>query len=935
MGGEGGTGGQEEPPCPEQWTLSFGDTEDAYEDGGVSFAVLGQPLRLAIESEGPLPTTARAEFLSLGKPPVLLETDASELAATYTPEALGTIHVRVRLHCDESVTEKDLNQFVVLDRERAIFFDPEEGDDYFGDGTIASPYRSPFIYLDRIVPETVRRHLYVRSSESHVHGSLEINTDPDRPHGPELITLIGGYGRDPNWTRGVDESPTKFLNSVERAHPFIVGAFLPGSVLVDGIWFEGFDIRCSPLATANLRLLNSVFFESAIDNDCGITANNVFFGSYATAVTGLHNLHVGTWERLFSGVALFGDKGSVYLVDEGAPPTELRRYGVWGNALYGPDPEAEGRRRLNAYELHAAPRQPNLWTDEPCLESVDAEHLRFRPRAAEECRIWGPFPQPDDPLERYALDFDRAGDRRLGTWRTKGPWEPDDLDGDGVPNHLDGCPLDASQSPPYGHCPTPYPVARLDVSNPKPVIGEEVRVELLSTGGKPITWAVEQTGGFHAEVARESTTAFVIRPLVPGGASFRFDGEDRTGRRLSLTTRLEALPPGRHIYVLPRELSDGDGTPEAPRNEWPDTSDASEDRPISVLVGPGSIPAPVRTPSRGWLPPHVRVYGGYARDPSGAWSRMGFIFGGTKLLPVDGPLTVEAGSANAEASTRVIDGVDLSHVWPSSPTLVIEGGPLVVSRSRLVSQNEVFSAAMNGPAVAVHGDARNVVFAGNQFSIANPLDGLPGMPPQSADDTPAVILGDGAAPSFFFNDFWRPPTITEPGAVAAAFRTEGAAGGRFVGNRLFWEPRAPHEEEGDVAFFDLQGGLAGFRPEMVFGNSIAPGARAHPASDGAGGWLDWDQVAASATEQPGEAAPNRIAAGCTSPRTFEPPYFDPPGGDCLEGAGNGAALLDAIEAAMSEEIPVGLTIDRYGEKRPADGAHIGSLQWQFPPWLAR
>src|SRR5690606_9833260 len=157
---------------------------------GVSFAVLGQPLRLAIESEGPLPTTARAEFLSLGKPPVLLETDASELAATYTPEALGTIHVRVRLHCDESVTEKDLNQFVVLDRERAIFFDPEEGDDYFGDGTIASPYRSPFIYLDRIVPETVRRHLYVRSSESHVHGSLEINTDPDRPHGPELITLI-------------------------------------------------------------------------------------------------------------------------------------------------------------------------------------------------------------------------------------------------------------------------------------------------------------------------------------------------------------------------------------------------------------------------------------------------------------------------------------------------------------------------------------------------------------------------------------------------------------------------------------------------------------------------------------------------------------------------------------------------------------------------
>lgn len=855
---------------------------------------------MQIESEDPIPVRAEARFRSIGRPPVLVEEEG--LSATYLASSLGTAHIQVEFSCDGETSRQELKHFVLFDREKAVFFDPIEGSNYNNKGTIDSPYKDPVSYLGGIKPETRRRHLYVRSGEVESVVSEAIGFS-----GAEVVLVAGGYGRDPEWTRDLAGAPSTLR--LAASHDIIVRLGEGSRLVVDGIRFLDIGITCPSNARADF--LRSQLFRG-LGTECeGIALNNEVVGS----------LHLGremliafnsirtTWERPphVSPDSLGQLRHNVVSLDGELSREPLPHWEFSGNAVHRDGATQEDIEWLAWLDEQLVASERNHFVETPCAQ-VEGEEWTFSDREA--CTAHPPFEVEDDPYIRAGFLFDRLGTPRPQSVRTVGPIEAPDRDGDGVPAHLDGCPFDASQAPPYGSCPHAEWAPRVFVSPEDPIVGEEVE---LRVEPESIDWSGAQISGPEVEL-REGDVAgqFFARAFVAGGAAFRFEGETPEGRHLRIGARLEFYPgSGRSVHVKAGAQFPGDGSASDPFPEWPELLDASAEDPIDVLIARGEYRLPTRS-----LPPHVRVFGGYVRAAGDRWLRLP-LFGNTSLTGGTQVVTVEAGDAALDASSRVLDGVTLRG------SLHVEGGPLTIVRSRLVGEPVWFGPEMLGPALRV-GPTGEVVVVGNQFEFAYLQDVI--VIPPSVDETPMIEVAPGGTPSILFNDFWRMRTVTEGGAVAPAIHFEGDGGGDIVGNRLFWE--VGEVEEADRAFISWSG-LGSLLPARVYGNAMHLGERAAPFAN-AGVAADWDAIEALATQQPEDAAPNLSVADCATGRDFLEPWFDPAGGSCRGAAGAGGERLEALEAEVAPERRAGLRYDRYGVRRPLRGASIGSLEWTPP-----
>ena len=341
---------------------------------------------------------------------------------------------------------------------------------------------------------------------------------------------------------------------------------------------------------------------------------------------------------------------------------------------------------------------------------------------------------------------------------------------------------------------------------------------------------------------------------------------------------------------------------------------SSED-PIDVFVGPGSLYV---FPSV-WLPPHVRVFGGFL-SWDGHWVRR---------LPVSESRLVRtsaaegfrifAGDATQPSTTRVLDGLIFEGVAltgvPTPPLIEVEGGPLLVARSRIRAAFAIATPpplpslpGWKGPMLSIGSGSTNVAVVGSAIAFRDPY----------VDSLPLVVVASGAQPTFLLNDFYWPLSF----GAAQAFVVEGGAQGVFWGNR-FW---ATGWDEGtDLVFFQTpQAGPTGFAPQVIAGNWIVRAPSSFAWSDGAnrGGWAG---IEANATNQPSNAAPNLETDDCA---TSVPDGGWPlPGkGACLGAAGDAGGWLRAIEGQLPISHQFGVRFDYMGRDRPAHGADIGATQ---------
>lgn len=916
VGGMGGAGGgDEQPACPDSLELSFGDTPHAYEEDGRNFVIFGERLHLRIVAERPLPSHARATFTALGFPEIDLVPDEEGFGVFFTPDAIGTFHIQARLSCEEFEGQEELRLFVLYDREKAVFFDPRDDGD-MADGSIGAPFKNPQGYLTGLLKGNKRRHLYVREGSIDLHG-FNFNVRPEFEIGEDPIIIVGGYGRDFDWTRDVLENETKFVAARENPRIEVGGEPVPATLIFDGVsLFLGNGIlRCG---SGKLRILNS-FVEGQVDASFGcdgVMVNSRLIDDRLPSIDSAHSLLIGPRPVLPNRFPNPRIWGNVWLVDEGqdvsalassmqssegpriasGTPDSLQSILEFeANTLqYQGDPPSDADVHLQTLNEAFLPLEPNRLASSPCLEpSEDAGWRVPELDATSNCSLHAPFWTSEDPIVRSALRYDLRGKRRGNRVRWRGPLEPEG------PAGLEDLRLE------------------VQLSNERPRVGEAVRVELTAEGAEIEAWEAEQQLGIETKITRaEEFGVFLIHPTAPGGSTWKFRGRIAgSDEWAEASVRMEAMPGNRHLFVDPFADADGDGSPAAPFRDWPALDSASAENPIDLIVGGGPI-----SPPPGWLPPYVRVFGGYYRV-GGTWLRRP-LRSKTQISNAE-TIVIEAGDPNLPAGVRALDVVEFVP-GGASPTVRIEGGPLVLSRSKLWSSSPLPPVRRATVILSIGPDSTNVALVGNTLSLHTTTD------PGFADTTPLIQLDAGADPTLIFNDFRTfVPLWAGEGEVAPALQLTGPAEGIYLGNRLFWEQAywddQPFVPDAITAFFARSSGLGEFAPKRVSGNALPPRPMAHPYHDGAT-TFDWTAVEALATEQGSHDAPNLLTEDCVSEASWDGDFFGPPRGACLGAAGNAGAQAEALDEQLPPSSRLGLRHDRRGRLRPLEGADIGSLQ---------
>lgn len=730
FGGEGGSGGDEGPICPDSLELTFGDTPYAYREDGRNFLTFGERVHLRVATERPLPPNAQVAFNAQGSS-IGLTPDDKNLGVIFTPDRIETIWIQAKLTCDGKEVQKEFRYFVIYDREKAVFFDPREGD-HTAAGTIGEPLRNPQGYLMGLLKENKRRHLYIREGPVDLLG-FGFNTQPEFDVGQDPIIVIGGFGRDFDWTRDITSNQTEFVASIEDVLIESGGNPAPAALVFDGIsiFLENGRLRCG---NGKLWIINS-FVDGRIDASplCdGIAINSTLVSDRLPSIDTAHSLIVGPRPVLPNRFPHPRIWGNVWVIDKPSQEPIAASHlaqslgGQRGVAAsvgslqtiveleantfqYQGDPPSDGAEHLLALNEAFLPLEPNKQAASPCLTPSDHDSWRVPVLdPAADCSLHAPFLTSEEAILRSALRYDLRGIRRGSSVRWRGPLEPEG------PSELDG--------------------ARLEVhlSGDRPSVGEVVRVELDAEGAEIAEWEVEQQLGVDTSVTHgDSAGQFLIHPTTPGGSTWKVRGRIAgTEAWAEAYARLETMPGNRHVFVDPFAESNGDGGPTAPFRDWPDLGSASVENPIDLIVADGLI-----DPGQSWLPPHVRVFGGYYRSDD-LWVRRPI----RSRTQVSSPETIliEAGEPTMPAGIRALDQVDIVP-GGASPMVRLEGGPLVLSRSRIWSRSPLPPAIHATISLSIGQASANVALVGN--TIALQTESAPGF----ADATPFIQIDAGAS----------------------------------------------------------------------------------------------------------------------------------------------------------------------------------------------
>lgn len=934
---------------PFYWGLQA-EGDHVYQEGARAFVTLGERVTLRLFYRGALPAGASIHFESLGKPPVkLVQVPGDEYAVSYLVEGMGVVRIRATLRYGDTNEQFEVAQFVVHEMDRAIFFDPVHGDDG-NTGSLDSPRKDPALYLEALSASSEKRHLYVRAGDV-AHRGIAINSSADSLRGADRIIVTGGYGPSEHWERDPLLHRTRFAGELGLSEVSIGNREARSDVVFDGLTFQGPQgITCSG---SDLRLLNVQLEPNhgaglSSVACAGLVAGSVIFGGSDAAAIEIgpseaqsrlrivHNLLLafGYAEPYFAGQRLGDDvrfnafyryaSASTVIVHPAARELDGNLYLSQAGTPTNPE-------RLEALNQALMPAEPNIFTSDCFFPAgpLDVGTLRSDARltlgSQQSCFSQTPLPfealNATTPLDHYALRFDRRGNLRLDQKRMKGPEEHADSDGDGVANNFDGCPLDSEKAPAYGHCPDAPFVVEASVSKRFPKVGERVTVRTLTSGaaGRPMRVRAFPAGGMDAEIeADDEAGVFHVTGRAVGATALRLvvsppaNDTSPNGVHGQVVVRIEFRPSHNLRFVDFYAPSGGDGSEQAPYSTWPLVHDASELNPVDLIFAESVGHKGAKLPASGWLPPHVRVFGGYTRDPDGTYRRRAPVVDSNLAGENGVRLVVGPGSPSDHTATRVLDGVMFgpSTASVSEPILTVSG-PLLISRSRL------WDNSPSAPAILTIGaSSANVAVVGSSITYAE----------ITRSSLPLVRLKPGAAPTFLFNDFHRRQRLAPSPAspVGAAIYAESDLSGAYAANR-YWVANSVTSDR--YAFFALPK-LENFLPTLVLGNGQAPSEWSHAndtalfADDKAHTWLD---AVDRARQQPVAARPNVDDAACGTPQIWV--EFAPHAqGLCAGGAGDAAERARALEDGRDAASRNGLDLDYLGRQRPSLGADIGATQ---------
>lgn len=885
-----------------EWEIGL--DENLKLQGSHVLARLGNTVALHIVN---LPPGAQVEVESVGSPAVDIFFDSRSSEYLFDANAIGTVVVEVMVRpAGESIgTVKTRAIQVLHNPDDSVFFDPVDGNDA-NEGTLVDPKKDPVAYLAAMDANTFKRHLYIREGVVDTTSDVVFNAGA----GPEQIIVTGGYGADDDWTRNAAVSRTRFVDAMGSQTRFAITGDTT-DVVVDGLVIDNREgVFCN--GEASLRLLNSQViaqYASALTtNDCaGIAVGNILMGGDlwqdapvmlgrgsgpASSFRLIHNLVTGSQGKPFQRSGLLGGDvrfntfletmsditldatqefdGNAFALTSTGPESFRQRLGFLNNALL---PQAAN------IEMHCTGIQNTGNLQELRDTGVLDSYL------PEACELTTPLPVFDDVIATYALRYDRHGNFRPDHGRWRGP--------------------DQTRTPLWN---LDLELTAERVSPQSPIIGTpfEIQVDVSgTTANTRIELEPEGMTELEVDASGAANGVYSITAGMVGSAAVRVHLiDDVTSQsRLSTVVRFDVRPNRPLLFVDFNEQTNGSGSELAPFNIWPGLYDGDD-----VLVAEATTTAGAKL-SSGWLPEGVRVFGGYARDENGLFvRRLSVVDTNLRNENATFPVQIDAGTSTSPSTARVVDGIVFASSNSSQPALIVNGGPLLLLRSRVVNQYQAARSVLE-----VGAPSENVAVVGSAIAYSS----------ASASKIDLVRLAAGATPTFLFNDiyraYWMSPTTT----LGSAFRAMGNdTGGVYAGNRYWVENALKTGIE--YAFFDTLGS-PGFAPTLVAANAIADVDTntyfALRADDGLP--KDWPSLESGPTQ-----GTNMNSDACATVWFAGGASWAPAAtASCANGARLATTQALGIESALAAPDCVGVEFDYTGFRRPEDNeSSIGATQ---------
>lgn len=738
-GGDVPDGGEEQPDGGHvdvptiDLTLHVGESEIAIDDDGNWTVQLGEhPYFIAGARNFPGAATFSFQYVNGGGATI----SPTQNSVMVVPQRLGRTDLVVEARSGEFVLTREFSIFTVVNRSASIWFSNSGNDT--NPGTRGAPKKSPLTWLSSMNGTQAKRELHMQvthvdTSTSAFRVSELVGTAP--------VRLIGGY--DEGFYR---DNAGSNLTRFEGPGPVISGGV---DVTFDGVQLDA-DADGIACSGSRVGLLNATVVHqgSAISGtDCDVTvigslvaARPATSGSTAVALDAASKLivwhsaidipdmasllslgHEPSHVDLSWNVFVTRGPSSCLLVPDSLPPQFFNGNVVSpaGGTLFEPgityvdaNTFASPATKLNS----ACNMGQNVGLSDTWAGS-----------STPACFVEAPFPAPSDALHRAALENDRYGTPRSHGERAIGPVETWDPDTDGVPSHLDTCPLAFNPMQEETAC-GKGPLAM----NPPAVIHVDVN-GTVSFGGAllgaagPVTWSIQHLGGVPIALP-EGDTQPVLRMTYSGTAHVRLTAQDtstgQTVSRDSLVTAFEQVPQtGRRVFFEEGRPVGGTGTAESPFGTWAEVLALLPSGPVDVIARAGTTKLATALP----FPVGLRVFGGHRLDAG--WSRR----------IAASPTTFQSTTQFDLASDAVLDGVTLrgsTQALPTERAGIRVTGPIRVYRSRIEGFGGANSVTMH---IQSDGGAR---FVGNTFR-ASPSTGQPAR---------IVQLRQSQA-AFFFNDF--------------------------------------------------------------------------------------------------------------------------------------------------------------------------------------